>query len=130
MPDNNNEPTAHVTVRVELADGVTAASDQTVACRLYLHDRRLGCGPPAALCADGTCTIAEGDSCATMTFSPDMSVMHAGKRWDKMLEPELNLALDVSESTVTYDSSPFFGTKPGDDTLVLKVKVKTDATDA
>ena len=130
MADNNNEPTTNVTVRIELADGVTAASDQTVACRLYLHDRRLGCGPPAALCADGTCTIAAGDSGTTMFFSPDMSVTHAGKRWDEMLGPELYLALDISKSTVTYNSSPLFGIKPGDENLALKVKVKTDATGA
>ena len=125
--DNYNEPMTDVTVRIELADGVTAASDQTAACRLYLHDRRLGCGPPAAVCAEGTCTIAAGDSCATITFSPDMSVTHAGKRWDEMLGPELYLALDISKSTVTYGSNPLFGIKPGDDDLVLKVKVQTNS---
>ena len=130
MADNNNSPMTAVTVRIELADGHTVTSDQTVACRLYLHDRRLGCGPPAALCADGTCTIAAGDSSAAMMFSPDMSVTHAGKRWDEMLGPELYLALDISKSTVTYNSSPLFGIKPGDENLVLKVKVKTDATGA
>ena len=130
MADNNNSPMTAVTVRIELADGITVTSDQTVACRLYLHDRRLGCGPPAALCADGTCTIAAGDSSATIAFSPDMSVTHAGKRWDEMLGPELYLALDISKSTVTYNSSPLFGIKPGDENLALKVKVKTDATGA
>ena len=126
MADNKNEPTTDVTVRIELADGVTAASDQTVACRLYLHDRRLGCGPPAALCAEEICKIAEGKSCTTIAFSPDMSVTHAGKRWDEMLGPELYVALDISKSTVTYESNPLFGIKPGDDHLVLKVKVQAE----
>ena len=130
MADNNNAPTTEVTVRIDLADGTAATSDQTVACRLYLHDRRLGCGPPAALCAEGTCTIAAGESGSTITFLPDMGVTHAGMRWDEMLGPELYLALDVAESTVTYESSPLFGIKPGDDDLVLKVKEKTDAIGA
>lgn len=126
MTDNNRPPNIHVsvTVRVELADGERASSDQTVACKLYLHDRRLGCGPPAALCAEHTCTIFEGDAFASMSFTPDMNATHAGRRWDEMLEPEMYVSLDISKSTVTYENSPLFGIKPGDSDLVLKVKSK------
>ena len=59
-----------------------------------------------------------------MTFTPDMNVTHAGRRWDEMLEPEMYVSLEISKSTVTYDSSPLFGIKPGDGNLVLKVKSK------
>ena len=124
MTDNNRPTNISVTVRVELADGERASSDQTVACKLYLHDRRLGCGPPAALCAEHTCIISEGNAFAEISFTPDMSATHAGRRWDEMLEPEMYVSLDISKSTVTYDSSPLFGIKPGDADLVLKVKSK------
>jgi hypothetical protein len=124
MTDNNRPTNISVTVRVELADGERASSDQTVACKLYLHDRRLGCGPPAALCAEHTCIISEGNAFAEISFTPDMSATHAGRRWDEMLEPEMHVSLDISKSTVTYDSSPLFGIKPGDADLVLKVKSK------
>lgn len=61
---------------------------------------------------------------AVISFTPDMCVTHAGRRWNEMLEPEMYVSLDISKSTVTYDNSPLFGIKPGDADLVLKVKSK------
>mmetsp|Transcript_572 Transcript_572/g.1676 ORF Transcript_572/g.1676 Transcript_572/m.1676 type:complete len:138 (-) Transcript_572:251-664(-) len=122
-PMTDNKPT-NIAVRVELADGEGASSDQTVACRLYLHDRRLGCGPPAALCAERTGTIPKGEAFVMISFTPDMNATHSGKKWDEMLGPEMYAALDISNSTVTYDGGPLFGIQPGDADLVLKVKSK------
>jgi hypothetical protein len=111
-----------ITVRIEL--DTPSTTDQTIALRLYIHDSRLACGPPAALSASCEVQLPKDESSIEITMDPDMTVKHAGKSWGKMIEPSMYVALDVEKGSVTYIDGPVFRIQPGGNVAVLKVKAK------
>jgi hypothetical protein len=59
-----------------------------------------------------------------VTMDPDMTVKHANKSYDEMIEPSMYVALDVERGSVIYVDGPVFHVQPGGSVAVLKVKAK------
>jgi hypothetical protein len=130
MLETDNDSKA-VKVRVSVSPR-TSLCEQIVALRLYMHDQRLA-DVPAALVAEAKCTlpaVVEGSDDANSSselviMNPDLeNSQQNGKRWNEMIQPSLYVAIDNSESSVTYTDGPVFGIQPGSE-VTLKLEPKT-----
>jgi len=105
---------------------LTSSSDGEAAVVLYAHDQLLADAAATVVARETVSVIAQESKTITMSFDRN-NIEQAGKKWDEMAEPGLYVALNVAESTLTYDGSPVFGLQPGD-TAELKLKAKAQAS--
>mmetsp|Transcript_10056 Transcript_10056/g.14762 ORF Transcript_10056/g.14762 Transcript_10056/m.14762 type:complete len:120 (-) Transcript_10056:303-662(-) len=87
--------------------GLKTDNNDVAAVVVYLHDKRMGCGPPAKTVGSATITPNNAEEESVVTV---VELDYSEASYDKMIEPSLYAALNIAESTVTYQegTSPAF----------------------